>query len=119
MRYSDGDLRLAADAGVISAMDLERLSAFLAGRAVGTPADAAPAAKFNFATLLWYAGALTVIGAMGLFSTVAFSQMGGQALTACAVVYAVAFTAAGHILWHRENLRVPAGLLIAVAVSMA
>ena len=32
MQYSDGDLRLAADAGVISAADLERLSAFLAKR---------------------------------------------------------------------------------------
>ena len=37
---------------------------------------------------------------MGLFSTLAFSQMGGQALTVTAVVYAAAFTAAGHYLWH-------------------
>jgi hypothetical protein len=50
---------------------------------------------------------------------VAFSQMGGQALTACAVIYAIGFTAAGHYLWHEKNLRVPGGLLVAVAVSMA
>ena len=57
--------------------------------------------------------------AMGLFSTLAFSQMGGEALTVTAVVYAAAFTAAGHYLWHAKNLRVPGGLLIAIAVSMA
>ena len=56
---------------------------------------------------------------MGLFSTLAFSAMGGAALTVTALVYAAAFTAAGHYLWHSKNLRVPGGLLIAIAVSMA
>jgi hypothetical protein len=117
MPYSEGDLRVAASAGAISASDLERLLAFLSGR---SPLNAAaPAAKFDLAHLFWYAGALIVIGAMGLFSTVAFSQMGGRALTGCAIAYAVAFTLAGHHLWYRKNLRVPGGLLIAIAVSMA
>lgn len=118
MAYSERDLRAAADAGVIGADDLRRLLGFLAARppALG---DAAPAARFDAAHLLWYAGALIVIGAMGLFSTVAFSQMGGRALTACAVAYAVGFTWAGHHLWHRKGLRTPGGLLIAIAVSMA
>lgn len=117
MRYSESDLRIAANAGVISATDLQRLLAFLSGQA---PADdAARPAKFDAAHLLWYAGALIVIGAMGLFSTVAFSQMGGGALAACALGYAAAFTLAGYHLWHRKNLRVPGGLLIAIAVSMA
>ena len=125
--YSLNELRAAASAGVISAEDLQRLIAFLpkasseataapAGRA---PADLAPAARFDAAHLLWYAGALIVIGAMGLFSTVAFSQMGGRALTACAIIYGGAFASAGHYLWHRRDLRVPGGLLIAIAVSMA
>ena len=56
---------------------------------------------------------------MGLFSTLAFSRMGGKALTATAVAYAAAFALAGHHLWHRRGLRLPGGLLIAVAVSMA
>lgn len=122
MQYSEVELRGAASAGVISATDLARLLAFLSGAAPsrGTPAgDAAPAAKFDMAHLFWYAGALIVIGAMGLFSTVAFSQLGGRALTASAMVYAIAFTLAGHHLWYRKHLRVPAGLLIAIAVSMA
>ena len=119
MQYSVNDLRGAASAGVIAAADLERLLAFLSKSRPALPGDASPPAKFDAAHLLWYAGALIVIGAMGLFSTVAFSQMGGQALTACAIIYAIGFTAAGHHLWHRKNLRVPGGLLVAVAVSMA
>ncbi len=117
MPYSEADLRAAASAGVIDAADLARLLAFLSKP---SPADAAlPAEKFDVAHLLWYAGALIVIGAMGLYTTLAFAQMGGRALTACAVVYAVALTWAGNYLWHRKNLRVPGGLLIAIAVSMA
>jgi len=117
MPYSEADLRAAASAGVIDAADLARLLAFLSK---ASAADAAPPAeKFDVAHLLWYAGALIVIGAMGLYTTLAFSQMGGRALTACAVIYAVALTWTGNYLWHRKNLRVPGGLLIAIAVSMA
>ncbi len=83
------------------------------------PMGGASSPRFDLAHLLWYAGALIVIGAMGLFSTLAFTAMGGWALTATAVVYAVAFIAAGEYLWHKRNLRVPGGLLIAIAVSMA
>jgi len=115
MRYSEGDLQAATSAGVISTRDLERLLAFLSQSA---PDRTAPAAKFDAAHLLWYAGAMIVIGAMGLFSTVAFSQMGGRALTACAMAYAAVFAFAGDHFWRRD-LRVPGGLLIAVAVSMA
>jgi len=115
--YSDEDLRAARDSGAIGAGEFERLMAFLATRRAA-PADV-PVARFDAAHLFWYAGALIVIGAMGLFTTVAFSQMGGKALTACALAYAVAFTLAGHHLWHRRNLKTPGGLLIAVAVSMA
>ena len=94
--------------------------AFLSDREAAEPANAAgAAAKFDAAHLLWYAGALIVIGAMGLFSTVAFSQMGGSALTTCAIAYAIGFSVVGHTLWHGKNLRVPGGLLVAVAVSMA
>jgi hypothetical protein len=45
--------------------------------------------------------------------------MGGFALTATAVVYAILFAIAGHYLWYARDLRIPGGLLIAIAVSMA
>jgi len=105
MQYSDLDLRAAVSAGVIEAADLDRLVTFLATRRSAV----VPASTFDAAHLLWYAGALIVIGAVGLFSTLAFSAMGGQALTACAVVYATVFMIAGHNLWHRKNLKTGCG----------
>ena len=131
MRFSDDDLRAAQAAGVLDAAQADRLIEFLRGRMSGlaespereTPFryGATPVAmpRFDVAHLFWYAGALIVIGAMGLFTTLAFSQMGGRALTATALVYAAAFTVAGHHLWRRRKLPTPGGLLIAVAVSMA
>lgn len=115
MAYSLDDLKAAAAAGILSDSDLNRLTTFLAGRA---PANA-PTKAFDVAHLLWYAGALIVMSAMGLFSTLAFSQMGGWALAITAAVYAVLFLLAGHYLWNKSNLRTPGGLLIAVAVAMA
>lgn len=119
MMYTETDLRAAAAAGVLDAAQLARLIAFLRQRAPLAADQSAPAPRFDFAHLLWYAGALIVMTAMGLFSTLAFSQMGGEALTVTAVIYAAAFAAAGHYLWHSKELRIPGGLLIAIAVSMA
>jgi hypothetical protein len=117
--YSESDLRAASAAGVLDAAQLARLLEFLKARAALVSDTAAPALRFDVAHLLWYAGALIVITAMGLFSTLAFSQMGGRALAITAVVYAGVFWAGGHYLWHTKNLRTPGGLLIAIAVSMA
>jgi len=118
MPYSDEDLRAAAVAGVIGRAEADRLIAFLAQRRPAA-AGTVPVPQFDAAHLLWYAGALIVIGAMGLFSTLAFSQMGGRALTATAIAYAIAFTVAGHHLWYRKHLLTPGGLLVTIAVSMA
>lgn len=115
MRYTTDDLRAATAAGVLPADQLDALLAFLGARA---PAQAVSTPKFDLVHLLWYAGAIVVISAMGLFSTLAFSSMGGPALTATALVYAVLFAAVGHYLWTVRNLRTPGGLLIAVAVAM-
>jgi hypothetical protein len=121
MTYTEADLRAAATAGVLDPAQLARLIAFLQQRTplASSENTAAPPPRFDVAHLFWYAGALIIITAMGLFSTLAFSQMGGQALTVTAVIYAAVFAAAGHYLWHAKNLRTPGELLIAVAVSMA
>ena len=117
--YSQADMRAAAAAGLLDAAQLAALTDFLNRHAALAPADAAAGPRFDVAHLLWYAGALIVITAMGLFSTLAFSQLGGEALTVIAFVYAVLFGVAGHYLWHAKGLRTPGGLLIAIAVSMA
>src|SRR5215470_15481022 len=120
MQFSEHDLRAAVTAGALDTNALSRLLDFLATRQSSVPSvAAAPAPQFDLAHLLWYAGALIVMGAMGLFSTLAFSSMGGGALTATAIVYAILFTIAGHHLWYGRDLRIPGGLLIAIAVSMA
>ncbi|NJO38701.1 MAG: hypothetical protein HC871_15210 [Rhizobiales bacterium] len=107
------DLRQAAEQGVIDAAQSDALWRFLADRARATPAT-----RFDMAHLLWYTGALIVIGAMGLFSTLAFGNWGGQALATTAAVYALMFTVLGVVLRRRE-LATPGGLCIAVAVTMA
>ena len=106
------DLERAVAAGVLGAAEAEALWQFLGAG----PEDLRP--RFDLVHVLWYAGALIIIGAMGLFTTLAFAQLGGGVLALIAVVYAVLLTAAGQRLWQR-GLRIPGGLLIAVAVTMA
>lgn len=117
------DFQAAATAGIITSDQAAKLATFYAGRTaasfVTTPPGDAPPARFDLAHLLWYFGALIVIGAMGLFSTLAFSGLGGGALLAIAILYAAVFIYAGDHLWRRRNLKVPGGLLITVAVGMA
>lgn len=121
MRLIDGnDLEAAVEAGILDRTQYERLKAFVAGR-TGTVAVTEPAvrpARFDFSHVLWYAGAVIIIGAMGMFTTLAFAEMGGKALTVTAVIYAAIAMFIAHRLWGRPGLRVPAGLLVAVAVSM-
>lgn len=113
---TDADLRSIRDAGLIDDAKLNEINAFLASRR--TLSSAAPAPRFDLTHVLWYAGALIVIGAMGLFTNEAFNRMGGWALAGCGAAYLVVLSAAGHFLWKDRTARVPAGLLIAVAVSM-
>ena len=115
MSFTIDDLRAARMAGCLDEPSLERLLAFLSTRETATQAAAAP--RFDLSHLLWYAGALIVLGAMGLFSTLAFSQMGGKGLITTAIAYAAVFTIAGDRLWRRGQITV-GGLLVAIAVSM-
>jgi hypothetical protein len=107
------DLSALHSAGIIDAAKLAEISSFLANR---KPDSTSP--RFDLTHVLWYVGALIIIGAMGLFTNDAFNRMGGWALTACGTAYAVVASLAGHYLWTKKSLRIPGGLLIAVAVSM-
>src|ERR1044071_5549341 len=104
MQFTETDLHAASSAGVIDGAQLTRLVDFLGQRAAAGSDIQPTGPRFDMANLLWYAGALIVIGAMGLFSTLAFSQMGGQALAITAVVYAAVFSLAGHYLWTTKQL---------------
>ncbi len=110
---SQNDLRRAVDGGVITAEQAEAL-----WRSLGTDGQSGPKPRFDLTHLLWYAGALIVIGAMGLFTSLAFSRWGGGALATTAFLYALLFALLGGVLWRRD-LKVPGGLCIAVTVTMA
>ncbi|NIX75766.1 hypothetical protein [Microvirga terricola] len=123
MSFTENDVREAGRAVALREEQLEGLLTVLRARrgtAQGTGIAPAPTqpVRFDLVHLLWYAGALIVMGAMGLFSTLAFEQMGGKALTLTALIYAVLFVIAGHYLWYRRSLETPGGLMIAVAVAM-
>jgi hypothetical protein len=113
---TESDLRAVLAAGLITADQHRNIIEFLRSRDSKVTPAFAP--KFDLTHVLWYAGALLVIGAMGIFTTEAFNRLGGWALTVTGGVYSVALMAMGHHLWQRRGLRVPGGLLIAAAVSM-
>jgi hypothetical protein len=122
-RASEGPVGIARDdidravaAGVIRADQADALWQFLKLKPAAP--DAAPRPRFDLVHLLWYAGALIVIGAMGLFTTLAFARLGGAALAVIAAVYALILGVAGDRLW-RRGLTTPGGLLITIAVTMA
>ncbi len=122
MAFSEEEIRQVGKAVALREDQLDALLAGLRARTADAVLGSVPPGhdriRFDLVHLLWYAGALIVIGAMGLFSTLAFDQMGGKALAATALVYAMLFALAGHVLWHRRNLRTPGGLLVATAVAM-
>jgi hypothetical protein len=116
----DSDLSAAVDAGLLDPALRAKLLAFAAERhRTASSPPAAPAPKFDPVHVLYYAGALLVMGAMGLFATSAFDRLGGWALAAIAIAYAAGFIWAGGVLWARPERRMPGGLCVAVAVSMA
>ena len=123
MLIEDSDLDTAVAAGLLDPTLRADLVAFAAKRrqaASNSPREiAAPAPRFDPVHVLYYAGALVVIGAMGLFAGAAFDNLGGWALTAIAIVYAAGFLWLGNALWSKPETRTPGGLCVAVAVSMA
>jgi hypothetical protein len=72
-----------------------------------------------FAKYLFYLGAMIVISAMTWFMTVGWETFGGGGIFLIATSYAFLFTLLGNYLWDKKGLRIPAGLLITIAVCMA
>lgn len=117
--YTARDLEAAVSAGILDSGTAERLKGFLAGREPApAPAAAAKSSRFDLTHVLWYAGALIIMSAMGMFSTLAFSMMGGTGLAATGLAYAFGLWRMGDRLWQNDETRTPGGLLIAAAVAM-
>ena len=114
------DLDRAATDGLITARQAEELWAGWKTRErVALAAGAPPAGpRFDFVHVLYYFGALIVIGAMGFFMNLGWESFGGQWICLVSCAYAAVFVFIGRGLWDKEGLRTPAGLLITIAVSM-
>jgi len=112
MQVSQQDLDRAAERGVISPEQARALWHDLNSQLSNRP-------SFTANHVAYYLGALIVIGAMGWFMNRAWEQFGGLTLCLIAVVYGCVFFAFGSRLWQRVEFRIPAGLLITMAVCMA
>lgn len=115
--FSRADIEAAVAQGVLTPEQAADFTSFLQTRPMNAAkADHRP--RFDLTHLLWYAGALLVMGAMGLFSTLAFAQMGGAGLSVTGLGYFLALGIAGDRLWRAPETRTPGGLLIAAAIAM-
>jgi hypothetical protein len=75
-------------------------------------------ARFTGLHVAYYFGALVVIAAMGWLMTLGFQRMGPWAVCLIAVAYAAVFVGFGQKLWRTPDLKIPGGLLHAMAVCM-
>ena len=75
-------------------------------------------AHFEPAHVGYYFGALLVIGAMGWFITNGWDSFKGWQLAVIAAGYALAFVVVGRAIWSNPIFKIPAGLLITMAVCM-
>ncbi|MBC8000010.1 MAG: DUF2157 domain-containing protein [Leptolyngbya sp.] len=106
------DLEWAAGEGLISQNQISQLWDALLKRHSDRP-------QFDLAHLLYYAGAVLVLVAMGWFGAEMAAIYGAGAVLATSIGYGAAFLFGGQRLWYGQNLRVPGGLLVTLAVVMA
>ena len=111
MKITRRDFKWAVDHGLIEPGPAERLWQALAAHVAHRP-------KFDLSYVAYYAGAMVVILAMTWFMTEAWNRYGELGLLVLAIVYGAAFAYTGATLWPRPGMRVPAGLLVTIAVCM-
>ncbi|HNB22595.1 MAG TPA: DUF2157 domain-containing protein [Candidatus Melainabacteria bacterium] len=106
-----GDLEWAAGEGLISQPQAGALWDALQKRHAERP-------QFDLAHLFWYAGAVLVLIAMSWFGAEMGARFGAPAVLATSVAYSAVFLLGGARLWFGQNLKVPGGLLVTLAVTM-
>lgn len=105
------DLNWATDEGVITEKQADALWSGLSTRAASKP-------RFDLPNLAWYTGAVIVMLAMGWFLVQVWDLYSGGAILATAIAYALFFFLSGYLLWKRDDLKVPGGLLVTLGVFM-
>lgn len=121
MDHRQIDLTWAVKAGLISAEQAETLWQAWCQQhrnTDGSDPDSSPPLRFDFANVAFYFGALIVIAAMAFFVTLAWETLGGFGIFGVAILYAVCLALLGRWLYFEQNLPIPGGLLITIAVWM-
>ncbi|WP_029934700.1 DUF2157 domain-containing protein [Thiomicrospira pelophila] len=111
MDLKRSQLNEAAEDGLISQQQADKLWAFLSERGMDTP-------SFRFSHILYYAGGLTAIGAMSLFMTLGWERFGGWGLFFIALAYAGAGLWLTEFLLNRSKLPIPAGITASFVVVL-
>src|SRR5262245_28890325 len=111
LKLTREDLSWAASEGIVTEAQADALWIALERRIPDRP-------KFDAAHVLYYFGAMIIIGAMSFFMTLGWDSLGGGFVLGVSCAYAAVFAFVGWRLWNR-GLRVPAGLLVTIAVCMA
>jgi hypothetical protein len=121
MDITKSDLDWAVKAGHLTAAQAEILWQAWSEQKPEQPVlnvEKSPPLRFDFANVAFYFGALIVIAAMAFLVTLAWESLGGIGIFAIAVIYAVCLTALGCWLYFEQQLPIPGGLLITIAVWM-
>lgn len=74
--------------------------------------------SYSFSKWMYYFGALIIIAAMVWLIEQSWVDIGGGAKFLIAFVYAILFSVVGMKLWKKEDLKIPGGLCITIAVCM-
>jgi len=111
LKLTREDLSWAASEGIVTEAQADALWIALERRIPDRP-------KFDAAHVLYYFGAMIIIGAMSFFMTLGWDSLGGGFVLGVSCAYAAVFAFVGRRLWNR-GLRVPAGLLVTIPVCMA
>ena len=74
--------------------------------------------RFDYSNWLYYLGAFVIISAMTWLLNLSWHWYSGGAVLLLSSLYALMFFILGHILWKKEHLKTPAGLLITSAICM-
>lgn len=109
MKLTRADFDWAASKGLITGEQASSLWTAFGERTAGT-------AKFDFAHLAYYAGAVMVIIAMGWFLVRNWSDFGPGGVLGISAIYGICFWLTGLHLWKKEESKIPGGLLATLAV---
>lgn len=109
MKILKKDLEGAAKEGIISSGQVNDLWAYLNSLREDSP-------RFSAIHFIYYFGGILVLASMSWFVTNAWHN--GAALMAISAVFAFLFLLTARNLWNKENLKIPAGLLVTAAVGL-